>query len=101
MADPSEVTQIIKASVQLRAKFEEEPELCILPHMQQIEGEDFNIKTMVISQLQPLQIIVTHTGVQHLAGKQLSQATCEYCRESMGISGCVMCQKWMCRGCTL
>ena len=70
-------------------------------HMPQIEGEDFNIKTMVISQLQPLQIIVPHTGVQHLAGKQLSQATCEDCRESMGISGCVMCQKLMCRGCTI
>ena len=32
MADPGEVTQIIKASVQLRAKFEEEHELCIPPH---------------------------------------------------------------------
>ena len=47
------------------------------------------------------QIIVPHTGVQHLAGKQLSQATCENCRESMGISGCGMCQKWMCLGCTI
>ena len=32
MADLAEVTQIIKASVQLRAKFEEEHELCIPPH---------------------------------------------------------------------
>ena len=135
MADPGEVTHIIKASVQLRAKFEEEHELCIPPHAIVLhpdnrgrddrkplrtialtailakDGVDtveantntvvVNIKTMVISQLQPLQIIVTHTGVQHLAGKQLSQATCEDCRESMGISGCVMGQKWMCLGCTI
>ena len=32
MADLAEVTQIIKASVQLRAKYEEEAELCIPPH---------------------------------------------------------------------
>ncbi len=31
MADPGEVTHIIKASVQLRAKLEEEHELCIPP----------------------------------------------------------------------
>ena len=34
-----------------KAKFEEEPELCIFPHMPQIKREDSNIKTMLISQL--------------------------------------------------
>ena len=32
MADPGEVTHIIKASVQLRAKFEEQQKLYIPPH---------------------------------------------------------------------
>ena len=44
-------------------------------------------------------IIVTHTGVQHLAGKKLSQATCEDCAERMGIINCAVCHMWLCRGC--
>ena len=68
MADPGEVTHIIKASVQLRAKFEEQQKLyipphAIVPHPDNRGGDD--IKPL---RTKGLTATLANGGVDHIEG---------------------------------